>query len=142
MLWCPLSNDAAQMFANHSSYVLRRSLQTLVPQNQDFSGILKIERIPCVGRFMYTLELNLKQTPLSLSVQKKTMEDAKADYDRIVAALKSGSSTLLELTCEQVPDKKVSFLSGEVVAVQMYEKSGTTAASGKPPGFFSLVGEQ
>ncbi|MDA0672428.1 MAG: hypothetical protein O3C67_01805 [Cyanobacteria bacterium] len=91
---------------------------------------------------MYTLELNLKQTPLPLSVQKKTLEDAKADYDRIVAALQAGGSTLLELTCEQVPDKKVSFLSGEVAAVQMYEKSGTTSASGKPPGFFSLVGDQ
>ena len=91
---------------------------------------------------MYTLELNLKQTPLPLSVQKKAMEDAKADYDRIVAALQSGSSTLIELTCEQVTDKRVSFFSGEVVAVQMYEKSGTTTASGKPPGFFSLVGEQ
>jgi hypothetical protein len=130
------------MLVKHSRYALRRSLHTLVPQNQEFSGILKIERIPCVGRFMYTLELNLKQMPIPLSVQKKAVEDAKADYDRIVAALKSGSSTLIELTCEQVPDKKVSLLSGEVVAVQMYEKSGTTAASGKPPGFFSLVGEQ
>ncbi|WP_027269232.1 hypothetical protein [Leptolyngbya sp. PCC 6406] len=91
---------------------------------------------------MYTLEINLKQSPLPLNVQKKTMEEAKTEYDRIVAALKSGGSTLLELTCEQVPDKHLSVLSSEVAAVQLYEKSGTTSASGKPPGFFSMVGEQ
>jgi hypothetical protein len=90
---------------------------------------------------MYTLELNLQQTPLPLSVQKKTLEEAQTEYDRIVKALGSGETSLLELTCEQVPNKKISVLSSALVAVQIYEKSGTTSASGRPPGFFSLAAE-
>ncbi|MBE7386017.1 MAG: hypothetical protein F6J95_032100 [Leptolyngbya sp. SIO1E4] len=91
---------------------------------------------------MYTLELNLKQTPLPLMIQKQSLEDAKADYQRVTDALNAGNPVLLELTCDQVPDKRVSVLVSEVAAVQMYEKSGTASASGKPPGFFSMVGEQ
>lgn len=87
---------------------------------------------------MYTLELNLKQSPLTLSIQKKTLEAAQADYDRVVAALNGDKAVLLELTCEQVPAKRLSCLSGEVAAVQVYEKSATSA-SGKPPGFFGLA---
>ena len=91
---------------------------------------------------MHTIELNLKQSPLPLSVQKKSAEDAQADYQRVMDALKTGNAVVLELTCDQVPDKRISVLANEVAAVQMYEKSGTASASGKPPGFFSLVGEQ
>ena len=87
---------------------------------------------------MYTLELNLKQSPLPLSVQKKTLEAAQADYDRAIAALKGEGEALLEFTCEQVPEKRISCLSSEVAAVQLYEKSASSA-SGKPPGFFGLA---
>lgn len=90
---------------------------------------------------MYTLELNLKQSPLPLAVQKKSLEEAQADYQRIVEALNTGNSVVFELTCDQVPNKHISLLASEVAAVQIYEKSGTASASGKPPGFFSLLGD-
>ncbi|MEM9005667.1 MAG: hypothetical protein AAGE59_19355 [Cyanobacteria bacterium P01_F01_bin.86] len=89
---------------------------------------------------MYTLELNLKQSPLPLTVQKKELEEAKTDYQRVQDALKTGNAVVIELTCDQIPDKHISVLANEIAAVQLYEKSGTASASGKPPGFFSLVG--
>ncbi|NER81428.1 MAG: hypothetical protein F6K42_18045 [Leptolyngbya sp. SIO1D8] len=91
---------------------------------------------------MYTLELNLKQSPLPLMIQKQSLEDAETDYKRVTDALNTGNAVLLELTCDQVPNKRVTILVSEIAAIQMYEKSGTASASGKPPGFFSLVGEQ
>ncbi|MGF1460791.1 MAG: hypothetical protein ACFBSG_17405 [Leptolyngbyaceae cyanobacterium] len=90
---------------------------------------------------MHTLEINLKHSPLPIMFQKETLEAAQADYQKVADALKSGDTPLLELTCDQVTDKHISLLVSEIAAVQMYEKSGTTSASGRPPGFFSLVGE-
>lgn len=90
---------------------------------------------------MFTVELNLKHSPAPVSIQKKSSEEAEADYQRITEALNSGNTVMIELACEQIPNKRVSILLSEVAAVQIYEKSGTTSASGKPPGFFSLVGE-
>ena len=90
---------------------------------------------------MYTLELNLKQSPSPVTIQKKASEEAQADYQRITDALKAGDTVILELECDQVPDKRVSILVSEIAAVQIYEKSGTASASGKPPGFFSMVSE-
>ena len=91
---------------------------------------------------MHTLELNLKHSPLPLMIQKETLEAAQADYQKVLEALKGGNIVVLELICDQVPDKHVSILVSEIAAVQLYEKSGTTSASGKPPGFFALVGEE
>lgn len=72
-------------------------------------------------------------------VQKETLEAAHEDYQKVLNALQKGDTVMLELTCDQVTDKKVSILVSEVAAVQLYEKSGTASASGRPPGFFSLV---
>ncbi len=90
---------------------------------------------------MYTLELNLKHSPLPIAVQKQELEAAQADYNRLTDALKSGTTVVLELTCDQIPGKAITVLTSEVAAVQIYEKSGTASASGKPPGFFALMGE-
>lgn len=90
---------------------------------------------------MHTLELNLKHSPLPLMIQKENKDDAQADYHKVIEALKDGNTVILEMTCDQVPDKHVSILVSEIAAVQLYEKSGTTSASGKPPGFFALVGD-
>jgi hypothetical protein len=87
---------------------------------------------------MYIIELTLKNTPMPLSVQRKSVEDAEAVYQEVMAAIRSGSSQLLELTCDRQPDKKLAVLSSEICAVQVYEKS-STAASGKAPGFFSVA---
>jgi hypothetical protein len=86
---------------------------------------------------MYIIELSLKNTPMMLSVQRKTAEDAEAAYQQVLAAMRDGSSQMLELTCDRQPEKKLSLLSSEIGAVQMYQKS-STATSGKPPGFVSL----
>ncbi|MEM1310711.1 MAG: hypothetical protein AAF892_06580 [Cyanobacteria bacterium P01_D01_bin.71] len=91
---------------------------------------------------MYTLEVNLKHSPSPLVVQKETLEAAQAEYQKVLGALQDGNTVVLELACAQVTDKHISVLVSEIAAVQLYEKSGTTSASGRPPGFFSMVGDQ
>jgi hypothetical protein len=88
---------------------------------------------------MFIIDVSLKSAPVTLSVQRKTAEDAEAAYQQVVDAVRSGEHRLLELTCEHQPGKKVSVLSSEVAAVQMSEKSSTATSSGRPPGFFALA---
>lgn len=87
---------------------------------------------------MYIIELTLKTTPVPLSVQRKLPEDAQAVYHQILGLLRTNSNQILELTCDRQPEKKLAVFSGEIVAVQIYEKS-STAASGRPPGFLSVA---
>jgi hypothetical protein len=91
---------------------------------------------------MFTIELTLKHTAMPLSVQKKEQSDAEAAYNAMVEALRSGSGQLVELACDQQPNKRISVLASELAAVQIFEKSGTATASGRPPGFFALSGDQ
>ncbi len=88
---------------------------------------------------MFILDVSLKNTPLALSVQKKTAEDAEAAYQTVLAALNAPEPKVIELTCEHQPGKKLSILSSEISAVQVYEKSSTATSSGRPPGFFALA---
>ncbi|NJP09239.1 MAG: hypothetical protein HC866_06910 [Leptolyngbyaceae cyanobacterium RU_5_1] len=88
---------------------------------------------------MFIIDVTLKSTPVTLSVQRKATEDAEATYQQILEAIRSGDRTLVELTCEHQVGKKVSILSNEISAVQVYEKSATATASGRPPGFFALA---
>lgn len=90
---------------------------------------------------MYIIDISLKLTPMPMSVQRKSAEDAEAVYEQVLEAMRSGSPQILELTCEQVPDKKVSLLSSEICAVQVYQKSSTAAASGRAPGFAAVLAE-
>ncbi|MBC6436313.1 hypothetical protein FM036_46365 [Nostoc sp. HG1] len=90
---------------------------------------------------MFVIDINLKGSPVSLSVQRKTEEDAKALYQEVLAAIQSGSPVTIELSCEQQVGKTFGALVSEISAVQMAEKSGTGAASGRPPGFFTPVTE-
>jgi hypothetical protein len=87
---------------------------------------------------MFIIDLTLKSTPVTLSVQRKSAEDAEALYQEVVQAIGSGSGKLLEMTCEHQPGKRISVLSGEISAVQMAEKTAATA-SGRPPGFAAMV---
>lgn len=91
---------------------------------------------------MFTVELTLKNTALPLSVQKKEAEEAEKLYSAISDAIRNGSSELMELTCDQQPHKKINVLPSELAAVQMFEKTSTATASGRPPGFFALSSEQ
>jgi hypothetical protein len=83
---------------------------------------------------MYVVELSIKLSPLPIAVQRKELADAQALYGTVRAAMESGSPRLLELNCEKQPEKTVSLLSSEVVAVQIYEKSASGAGA-KRPGF-------
>jgi hypothetical protein len=85
---------------------------------------------------MYIIDLMLKSSPVTLSVHRKELETAQSLYQELLDALKSGNTSVLELTCEQQTEKKISVLMQEVCAVQMYEKSGNVA--GRTPGFFAM----
>jgi hypothetical protein len=86
---------------------------------------------------MFVIDINLKGSPLALSVQRKAEEDAKALYQQVLEAMRSGSAVTVELTCEQQVGKTLAVLVSEIAAVQMAEKSGTGTGSGRPPGFFT-----
>jgi hypothetical protein len=86
---------------------------------------------------MFVIDVSLKNSPITLSVQRKTEEDAKALYQQVLEAIRSGNPTTLEMHCEQMTGKIVAMLVSELSAVQMSEKSSTATASGRPPGFFA-----
>jgi hypothetical protein len=88
---------------------------------------------------MYIIDITLKNTPLSLSVQRKEEPEAMATYDKILQAIRTGGNDILELTCDRQPGKKIGVVISEISAVQMAEKSGTAASSGRAPGFFALA---
>ena len=79
---------------------------------------------------MYTVEITLKNNPISLSVQRKEQEHAETLYREIANAIAEGNSKIMELTCEKQEGKKVSVLIGEISAVQVSEKSGASANMG------------
>jgi hypothetical protein len=83
---------------------------------------------------MYIVELSLKLSPMPIAVQRKELADAQALYSQLCQALEGAGPRVLELSCEKEPEKKVSLLCSEVVAVQLFEKSAA-AAGGKRPGF-------
>jgi len=84
---------------------------------------------------VYVVELSLKLSPMPISVQRKELTDAQTLYGEIKAALESGQPKVLELSCEKAEEKRISLLSSELVAVQLYEKSTTGGVGSKRPGF-------
>ncbi|MEB3353724.1 MAG: hypothetical protein VKM34_05760 [Cyanobacteriota bacterium] len=83
---------------------------------------------------MYVVELSLKLSPMPIAVQRKELAEAQALYATVRQAMEGMGQRVLELSCEKEPEKKVSLLSSEVVAVQVYEKSAS-GGGGKRPGF-------
>ena len=83
---------------------------------------------------MYCIELSLKLSPLPLIVQRKKHEDAERLYVEILDSMQKGNQKLLEVTCEKVEDKKITVLLSEIVAIQIYEKTSSSAST-KRPGF-------
>jgi len=86
---------------------------------------------------MFIIDVSLKNTPVTLSVQRKASEDAQTLYQQLIDAMRSEEQQLVEFTCDHQLGKKVSVLSREIAAVQVYEKSSTATSSGRPPGFFA-----
>jgi hypothetical protein len=83
---------------------------------------------------MYVVELSLKLSPMPIAVQRKELADAQDLYGQVRQALEGSGPRVLELTCEKEPEKRVSLLCSELVAVQLFEKSAA-AGGGKRPGF-------
>jgi hypothetical protein len=77
---------------------------------------------------------------MPLSVQRKSEEDAQKVYQEVLEAIGSGNPALLELTCEKMPEKKITVKTSEISAVQISQKSGA-AATGRPPGFAVTLAE-
>jgi hypothetical protein len=87
---------------------------------------------------MFTIDLTLKNTPVPLSVQRKSAEEAETTYQEILKAMSSESPKLLELSCDHQADKKIGVLSNQIGAVMVSQKSGA-AGAGRTPGFFALA---
>ena len=87
---------------------------------------------------MFIIEITLSGTPATLTIQKKTAEDAEGVFKQIVEGMRASSVHLLELTCDHQVGKRVAVFSNVVCAVQMYEKTGG-GASGRTPGFFAMA---
>jgi hypothetical protein len=91
---------------------------------------------------MFIVDITLKNTPVTLSVQRNSAEAAEATYQQIRDAINSGTPKMLELECEKQPGKKIGVLSSEISAVQVSDKSGAATSSGRPPGFFALLNNE
>ena len=88
---------------------------------------------------MYTVEVTLRGTPLTLSVQRKELSDAETLYRSVLDLIQSPvQPKLIELTCEKEPEKKIGVFSSEISAVQVSEKSGG-ATSGRSTGFGAML---
>ncbi|MEB3200893.1 MAG: hypothetical protein VKK62_10245 [Synechococcaceae cyanobacterium] len=83
---------------------------------------------------MFVVELSLRLSPVPLAVQRKDLDAAQALYGELRQALESGAPRLVELTCEKDPHKRITVLSSELLAIQIYEKS-TAGSGGRRPGF-------
>jgi hypothetical protein len=86
---------------------------------------------------MFTIDIILKSTSVSLSVQRKLESDAETVYQQVMDAIRASQPQILELTCEKNPEKKVAVLSSEISAVVVSQKSGASA-TGRSPGFVTL----
>ncbi|OCR02196.1 hypothetical protein BCD67_06145 [Oscillatoriales cyanobacterium USR001] len=87
---------------------------------------------------MFTIDIILKSTSVSLSVQRKLEGDAETVYQQVMDAIRASQPQILELTCEKNPEKKVAVLSSEISAVVVSQKSGASA-TGRSPGFVTLT---
>ena len=83
---------------------------------------------------MYVVEVALRMSSMNVSVQRKEHEDAESVYQSICMAIQEGQPKVVELKCEKIEGKKLTILSNEVLAVQLYEKASATGGS-KRPGF-------
>lgn len=90
---------------------------------------------------MFTIDLSIRNTAFPISVQRKSVEDAEAVYQLILAAMRSGNPDIVELKCEGKTEKKVAVRASEISGVQIVQKDGTSVGGGRPPGFVALATE-
>ena len=90
---------------------------------------------------MFTIDIVLQDIPLPISVQRKELEAAEGVYQKIMEAMGSGSTEVIELTCDKDEDKKVAVKGNLICAISLNKKSGGMA-EGRVPGFFAAVADQ
>ncbi len=90
---------------------------------------------------MFTIDIVLQEIPLPISVQRKESEAAESLYQEITQVMRSGSSDLVELTCDKDEDKKVAVKGNLICGISINKKSGGMA-EGRVPGFFAAIAEQ
>lgn len=90
---------------------------------------------------MYTIDIVLQDIPLPVSVQRKESEAAESLYQQLLQVMRSGSSDLVELTCEKDEDKKVAVKGNLISGISLNKKSGGMA-EGRVPGFFAGVADK
>ena len=90
---------------------------------------------------MFTIDIVLQDIPLPISVQRKESEAAESLYQKIIEAMRSDSSELIELTCDKDEDKKVAVKGNLICAISLNKKSGGMA-EGRVPGFFAAVADK
>ncbi len=90
---------------------------------------------------MYTIDIMLRNTPLSLSIQRKESAEAEATYRQISDAIQSGMPKVLELACDKDEGKKITVITSEIVGSQISQKAGGSAA-GRSTGFFGQLAAQ
>lgn len=89
---------------------------------------------------MFTIDIVLQDIPLPVQVQRKEADAAQSLYQQIMEAMRSGSSDLIELTCDKEEEKKVAVKGHLICAVSVNKKSGGMA-EGRVPGFFAAVNQ-
>lgn len=87
---------------------------------------------------MFTIDIVLQDLPLPISVQRKEAEAAEELYQKILQVMGSGSTEVIELTCDKDEDKKVAVKGNLICAVNVNKKSGGMA-EGRVPGFFAAA---
>ena len=83
---------------------------------------------------MYVIELALKLSAFPVTVQRKTLKEAESLYKQLSLCLEKGQPRIMELTCEKENEKKISILTSEIIAIQIYEKPSGIGGN-KRPGF-------
>lgn len=90
---------------------------------------------------MFTIDIVLQDIPLPISVQRKELEAAEGMYQKIVSVMGSGSTEIIELTCDKDEDKKVAVKGNLICAISLNKRSGGMA-EGRVPGFFAAVADR
>ena len=90
---------------------------------------------------MFTIDIVLQDIPLPITVQRKESAAADSLYQELLQVMRSGSSDLVELTCDKDEDKKIAVKGNLICGVSVNKKSGGMA-EGRVPGFFAGITEQ
>ncbi len=87
---------------------------------------------------MFSIDIIVKNTPVSLSVQRKLAEDAEAVYQQVLEAIRNSQQQILELTCEKNPEKKGGLSSAARFLGWVVSQKSGRSSTGRSPGSVSM----